>query len=179
MRSPLHSRWPWRALALLSVMAVVALALTGCGASSSSSTARAGAGGATTTSGHVNFAKTKFVLHAGLAFGAFHRYIYKPYRAGDFRHPTFHKLAVIKAALAAGFVYHELKLALHDAQSSPTLSKLVAPITALDNRLHGLGGALRGGDTGQLSSDNGSIGQVEGQSAHAGQPIQEQAPAGL
>jgi hypothetical protein len=24
----------------------------------------------------------KFVLHAGLAFGAFHRYIYKPFKAG-------------------------------------------------------------------------------------------------
>jgi hypothetical protein len=29
--------------------------------------------------------KTKFVLHAGLAFGAFHRYLYKPFKAGTFK----------------------------------------------------------------------------------------------
>jgi hypothetical protein len=36
------------------------------------------------TSNTKSFAKTKFVLHAGLAFGAFHRYLYKPYQAGTF-----------------------------------------------------------------------------------------------
>ncbi len=138
-----------RALALLAVLAVC-LALAACGSSSSSSTASPGS--ASTTSGQVHFAKTKFVLHAGLAFGAFHRYIYKPWRAGDLRHPFSHKLTLIKAGLAGAFVYHELKLALHDAQSSPTLSKLVAPITALDNRLHGLSGHVNSASAGQLGS---------------------------
>jgi hypothetical protein len=32
--------------------------------------------------GSVNFDKTKFVLHAGLGFGAFHHFIYAPYKAG-------------------------------------------------------------------------------------------------
>ena len=56
------------------------------------------------------------MLHAGLAFGAFHRWIYKPAKAGDLSHPLEHKLTTVKAALAAAFVYHELKLALADAQ---------------------------------------------------------------
>lgn len=35
--------------------------------------------------GSVPFDKTKFVLHAGLAFGAFHRFIYAPYKANTRR----------------------------------------------------------------------------------------------
>ena len=90
----------------------LSLAVTGCG-----------------SSGHVHFAKTKFVLHAGLAFGAFHRYIYKPYKAGDFTPVSSHKLTIVKAGAAGLFAYHEIKIALVDAQSSPTLSKLVSPLT--------------------------------------------------
>jgi len=148
---------------------------------SSSFSASGGSGSGSsqsTTTGHVHFAKTKFVLHAGLAFGAFHRYIYKPARAGSFSHPLSHKLTLVKAGIAAAFVYHGLKLALRDAQSSPTLSKLVSPITALDNRLHGLGGDIKGGhvSSASLSQDNSSIDSIKNQSAGAGQPIQEQVP---
>jgi len=42
---------------------------------------------------HVHLAKTKFVLHAGLAFGAFHRYIYEPFRSGAFTSPLHHGLS--------------------------------------------------------------------------------------
>jgi hypothetical protein len=166
-----------RLTAALAVGLAVAL-LAACGTGSSSS---AGGAGASSTSGQVHFAKTKFVLHAGLAFGAFHRYIYKPARAGDFSHPFSHKLKLIKAALAAAFIYHELGLALHDAQASPTLSKLVAPITALEARVHGLGGELRHGPPSgsALSSADGSISAIKSQAAGAGQPITEQAPSGL
>src|SRR5436305_6737056 len=109
------------ALLLAVVGCVVAIGVAGCGSSNSSSSTTA------TTTTHL--AKTKFVFHAGLAFGAFHHFIYKPYRAGNFRHSLYHKLAVVKAALAATFVYHELKLAANDAKSSRVLSKLFAPIT--------------------------------------------------
>jgi hypothetical protein len=36
-------------------------------------------------------------LHAGLAFGAFHPYIYKPFRAGWFSQPQAQKRALVKA----------------------------------------------------------------------------------
>src|ERR1700761_3508894 len=50
------------------------------------------------------FAKTKFTAHAALGFGAFHRYIYKPYRAGTFRSGAHGRLTTFaKAALAALF----------------------------------------------------------------------------
>jgi hypothetical protein len=171
-----------RLAALLCVLGTFSLALVSCGSSSSTSSgASSGGQVATSTSGSssVHFAKTKFVLHAGLAFGAFHRWIYKPLKAGDLAHPFTHKLTVVKAALAGGFVVHELKLALHDAQADPTLSKLVAPITAVENKLSGTASSIRSGhpDTSRLDSVNGDIGSIHSQAASAGQAITEQSPA--
>lgn len=73
--------------------------------------------------GSVHFDKSKFVLHAGLAFGAFHHFIYKPFKQGQ-----LHGILKLgKAGLAGLFTVHELKLAKADAESSPTLCHLVAP----------------------------------------------------
>ncbi len=171
-----------RLLALVLLVLALAVPIAGCGSSSSSSSAAGGGSSVSSASGsstaHVTLAKTKFVLHAGLAFGAFHRYIYRPVRAGDLHHPFSHKLALIKAGIAATFVYHELKLALHDAQSSPTLSKLVSPITALQAKFAGLGGQLRSGqaDPTTITQANGQIASIHSQAAAAGQPVTDQAP---
>ncbi len=118
------------------------------------------------------------MLHAGLAFGAFHRWIYKPLKAGELTHPFTHKLATIKAGIAGLFVYHELKLALADAQADPTLSHLVAPITALQGKISGLASNLRSGnvDSSAIQSAAGSIGSIHSQAAAAGHPITEQTP---
>ena len=163
------------------VLCVLSLALAGCGSSSSSPTTSAAAAGGTTsaTTTTTHLAKTKFVLHAGLAFGAFHRWIYKPAKAGELSHPLEHKLTTIKAALAAAFVYHELKLALADAQASPTLSKLVAPITDLQNKLHGLAGSVKSGGASASDVDgiDSTISSIKSQAAAAGQTITEQTPA--
>jgi putative FmdB family regulatory protein len=80
----------------VAAVCVLALAAAGCGSSNwpSSSAAAATASRSTTSTTHL--AKTKFALHAGLAFGAFHH-----------------------------------------------LSKLVAPITDLENKLHGLAGSVK------------------------------------
>jgi hypothetical protein len=163
-----------RLLALLCVAGAFSFAIVGCGSSSSSSS---GTASGTTTS--ISHTKTKFVLHAGLAFGAFHRWIYKPLKAGDFAHPLSHKLTIVKGALAAGFVVHELKLALTDAQADPTLSKFTAPITELQNKLSGAGSAIRSGniDASQFDSANSLISSVRSQAAAAGQSITEQTPA--
>jgi hypothetical protein len=60
--------------------------------------------------GKVTFDKTKFALHAGLAFGAFHHFIYGPFKAGG-----LHGVAPLAKAGAAGlFTVHELKLAKAD-----------------------------------------------------------------
>ena len=167
---------------LVAVLSVLALAVVGCGSSNSSSSSAAAPGaasGTASTTATTHLAKTKFVLHAGLAFGAFHRWIYKPAKAGDLTHPLEHKFTTVKAALAAAFVYHELKLALADAQASPTLSKLVAPITDLQNKLHGLAGSVKSGgaSAADVTGLDSTVSQVKSQAAAAGQPITEQTPA--
>jgi hypothetical protein len=165
-------------VSLIAVLVCLSLAIAGCGSSSSSSAGQAPAGSGGTTS-TTKFAKTKFVLHAGLAFGAFHRWIYKPAKAGELSHPLEHKLTTLKAALAAAFVYHELKLALADAQADPTLSKLVAPITALQNKFHDLVGSVKSGgaSAGDVAGLDGLISSIKDQAAGAGQSITEQTPA--
>jgi hypothetical protein len=174
-------RWRHWRLAIGALLVALALAASACGSSSKSSSttsAAAPATSATSTNG-VKLAKTKFALHAGLAFGAFHRWIYKPLKAGDFAHPLSHKAALVKAGLAGAFTYHELGLALHDAQSDPTLSKLVAPITDLQNKINGTTSSLKSGhaDPAQIEDVNGSIGSIHTQAASAGQPITEQVPS--
>jgi hypothetical protein len=73
---------------LIGVVLVGLVSATGCGSRSSSSatgsasaSASAVPGAACQQVGGVSFDKTKFVLHAGLAFGAFHHFIYAPYKA--------------------------------------------------------------------------------------------------
>jgi hypothetical protein len=123
---------------VLAVLLVLTLGLGACGSSSSTSSTSG------STQGTTSFAKTKFVLHAGLAFGAFHHFIYKPYKAGNLTSGGLlnHKLALVKAGLAGAFAYHEVKLALVDAKSSPLLSRLLSPLTALSNRFQALGTQL-------------------------------------
>ncbi len=169
-----------RRISLIAVVGMALLALAACGSSSSSASGSSAAPStSTSTTGQVGLAKTKFVLHAGLAFGAFHHWIYKPAKAGELTHPFSHKLAVVEAALAAAFVYHELGLALKDAQADPTLSKLVSPITALQNKLHGLAGEVKSGAASSSSVDNvnGAVSSIKQQAASAGQSITEQVPA--
>ena len=173
-------RYPVSVVALL---AVLAFAVTACGSSksstSSSLSSAAASSTATSATSTTKLAKTKFVLHAGLAFGAFHRWIYKPAKAGELSHPLEHKLTTVKAALAAAFVYHELKLALADAQADPTLSKLVAPITDLQNKLHGLAGSVKSGGASASDVDglDSAVSSIKSQATAAGQPITEQTPA--
>jgi hypothetical protein len=160
---------PWA----LAIVLVGVLGLAGCGSSSSS----AGSAGAQ----HVHFAKTKFVLHAGLAFGAFHRYIYKPFRSGGFTPPLSHKAAIVKAGVAALFVYHEVKIALMDARSSPLLSKLVKPLTAMQDKVNALRQSLHGGhlDSTGINAANSAVSSIGAQSAHSGTTIRDLATSGL
>ncbi|MEA2211103.1 MAG: hypothetical protein QOF83_1051 [Solirubrobacteraceae bacterium] len=164
------------ALAILVALVVGSSFLT-VGCASSSSTNSAGAASATSTT---HLAKTKFLLHAGLAFGAFHRYIYKPLKTGAFSGGLFHhKLATLKAALAAAFAYHEVKLALTDARSSKILSRLLSPLLALQTRFHALVSGLRNGsvNSSAIQSANALTGRASQAGAKAGQNIKDLVPA--
>jgi hypothetical protein len=164
-----------RSAVLLGVVGCLAVLAAGCGSKSSSSSVSSA--GATTSTTH--FAKTKFVFHAGLAFGAFHHFIYKPFKAGDFRHPFSHKLSVAKGALAAAFVYHELKLAANDVKASPTLSKLFAPITLVADKIKGLANPIRSGQdpSAAISGANSSLDSIKSTAAANGQNITDQIPS--
>lgn len=118
----------------------------------------------------------KFVLHAGLAFGAFHHFIWKPFKAGDLTPSFTHTIKIGEAALAALFTYHEVKLAAADAQQIKALKPLVVPLTALSAKLSSLGGLIKGHDTSTITSLNGTIGSVESSASGAGASIKEQIP---
>ncbi|MER5621470.1 hypothetical protein ABT061_10560 [Streptosporangium sp. NPDC002544] len=82
------------------------------------------------------FAKTRFALHAGLALGAFYRYIYRPLRSGGFKAGAEkRKRTFAKAAVAGLFTVHELKVAKRFALANPTLCKGVTAVTASFDRL--------------------------------------------
>lgn len=157
---------------VLALLLTSVLALSACGSSKSSSSSSA-AGGTSTSTTH--FAKTKFVLHAGLAFGAFHRWIYKPYRAGVLSHPLSHKLALLKALAAGAFVIHEVKLARADAAQSRLLSHVVLPLVALGSSVAAIRAALSHHqvNAAQINSANSSIAAASSASRAAGQPVTE------
>jgi hypothetical protein len=131
----------------------------------------------TTGAGNIHLPTAKFLLHAGLAFGAFHRYIYKPFKAGTFKHPLLHKLALVKAAAAALFIGHELKKASEDAKASALLRKLFSPLQALATTVSGLSSGLRSGhaDAATLGSANGAIEAIKQGASSAGLHVSENA----
>jgi hypothetical protein len=167
----------------LTIVAILALTLAaavvaGCGSSSSKSGSSSSGNGSSTSSApapKVHFAKTKFLLHAGLAFGAFHRYIYKPYKAGKFSPPLQHKLQIVKAGAAALFAYHETKQALAAARGSKLLSKLLSPLLALQDKLSALGARLKSGhlDTAGIAQTNAAVGSVAAQAKADGAPVSD------
>ena len=172
-------------LAIAVLCCIGALGVAGCGSSSSSSgsVASTTSSGASTvvsaSSGTRSLATAKFVLHAGLAFGAFHHWIYAPIKAGALRNPGSHKLALVKAGLAAVFVYHELKLSAENAKSSKLLAPLVAPITAAGDKLNSLKTSITSGSasTSDIDGINSQLGEIKSKAAASGQSIQESIPS--
>ena len=128
------------------------------------------------TSNTTAFAKTKFVLHTGLAFGAFHRYLYKPYQAGSFTSgTTTHKvLQATKAGVSALYIKREVRLAIIDVQANPALcSTLITPLRSVSDTLDGAVSKLKNGDTSGITSTESLITAVEGGAAKNGAPITE------
>jgi hypothetical protein len=171
--------------ALAAIACVALIALAGCGKSSSSGSGSSAAAPAEGTKGAgapaatTKFATTKFVFHTGLALGAFHHFIYTPYKAGDFKHPLLHKAKLLKAGLAGLFVYHELKVAAADAKSSKLLNALVAPLSAVASKVQTAKSELVGGKVNPagIGSVKTELEQVASSAAAKGQPIRETVPS--
>jgi hypothetical protein len=167
-----------RLLILLVVLAGLALSTTGCGTKTVTET---GANGQVTTAtvADVHFAKTKFAIHMGLAFGAFHRYIYGPLRSGAFGRGTPGRIkALLKAGTAAVFSLHELKTAREDALSDDRLRPLAEKIEGLLGRLSSLGSSLKAGNLNPAAilGAAGAVTALSAASGGVGAAIKEVAP---
>jgi len=166
-----------RALPLIAAAVIAACLLSACGKSTKTVTETSANGQLTTqTVPSVHFAKTKLVLHLGLAFGAFHRYIYVPLRSGAFRSGATGRVrAFLKAAAAAAFIAHELRIAHEDALADERLRPLANKIAALLARVGGLGGPLKAGslDTAGLLGAAGAVAALGSASSGAGAAVKE------
>ena len=173
----------------LSIALIVFVA--GCSSSPSSSSA---AHGATSTSTSTATAgtyaapcptkatkaavKTRFVLDAGLAAGAFKKWIYNPWQAGAFKKGMNGRIAaMVKAGIAGTFVVSRLHAAKTLAQSDPLLCKLtIGPINKLTASIQSLVGKSKAGtlSTTDVASSSSALDQFKTASTGAGAPVTEQ-----
>jgi hypothetical protein len=170
-----------RVLVLVAVLCL--LVASGCGNKSKTVTSTNASGQVSTqTVPDVHFAKTKFLLHSGLAFGAFHRYILKPFRGGLFSKGAPGRVkALVKAGAAALFAAHELKQANRAALSDNRLRPLAQKLDGLAGRLASLGPALKSGSfsPAALLGANKIADSVAGQSSGLGATIKDKAVPAL
>jgi hypothetical protein len=174
-----------RLLVLVVSLALVMFLAAGCSKSSpvgatgsgpsASSTASTSAVPTTCPSEASGFAKTKFVTHAALGFGAFHRYIYKPYRAGTFRSGAHGRIsAFVKAGLAALFIKREVRLAGEAAQNSPALCKaILSPLRTVSETVEAAVSKLKQGDASGVGDIESAISQVKSGASSQGATITE------
>jgi hypothetical protein len=121
------------------------------------------------------FAKTKFAAHTGLAFGAFHRYLYKPYQGGTFAKGASGRItAFIKGGLAALFIKREIRLASQDVKANPSLCKAIAaPLAKIGDSVQAAYDKLKTGDPSGITATDSAVSSVETTSTHDGVPITE------
>ena len=188
-----HRRRPglrWRAATWAVAVILGGTAMVGCGPSPGPVTSSAAApGGSSATAataatqepeagcqqvGSVSFDKTKFVLPAGLAFGAFHHFISQPLQAGALSGVD----PLAKAGLAAVFTAHELKLAKVAAESSPTLCHQAEGFDEVAMGLAGLAAKIKDGrvNPGKVAKLDGKVHDLQAGAAAAGAPAPDQVP---
>jgi len=129
--------------------------------------------------GTKHFAKTRFLLHAGLGIGAFHHFVYEPFKAGKFKSGAKGRVkAMIIAGAATLFTYHELKTAKGFAEADKTLCKLVAPIDKVTAALPSLGSGLKSGQLNDASINGAAqnVASLKGSATSLGAPITEHVP---
>lgn len=165
--------------------------VVGCGSSSDSSThsaasgagissaiARASASTVCPTKSTKKAAKTLFLVDAGVAAGAFKKWIYNPWKAKAFNKGTKGRIkTMVKAAVAALFVVNRLKAAKVNAQSDPLLCKLtIGPITKLTSSVQGLVSKAKTGrlNPAEVGDSSNALDQFKSASSGAGAPVKDQ-----
>ena len=183
------------------IIPVILLALNGCSSKSKDTAATGaqntsiGAPAATAPAGAPSpaacptaatrkFAKTRFIANAGLAAGAFKRYIYSPYREGTFKSGAAgRKRAIVKAAAAGLFTLDQLRRAKANINADPTLCRsLRAPAEKLSAIISGLVAKLKRGqvDPTDLAAGAGGIEGFRKTAGSAGAAFKDKdVPAGM
>lgn len=173
------------------IIPIILLALAGCSNTKSKETVQTGAApsvGAPAAPGNApaatatptacptgktrKLAKTRFIANAGLAAGAFKRYIYDPYRNGAFKSGAHgRKRAIVKAGAAGLFTLDQLRRAKTNVQADPTLCRtLSAPLQNLSNVMKNAVDKLRGGnaDPSSIGAASGALEQTRSTAGSAG-----------
>ena len=99
--------------------------------------------------------KTRLLADLALTYGAFHRYLYKPYKAGAFRKGAHGRTkAIIKAGLATAAIVKLLSNAKKNAAADPTLCKFVPSIDNVKASLSNLANKIKGGTATSSDADS-------------------------
>ncbi len=127
------------------------------------------------TTNTTSFATTEFVLRSGLAFGAFHRYLYRPYRAGTFSKGADGRVtAFVKGGAATLFIEREVRLASEDVAANPTLCKAIAePLAKAGDTVAAAFAEVKGGNASGIDGVNSAISSIASSSSKNGVDITE------
>jgi hypothetical protein len=158
-------------------LVLVTLVVAGCG--SSSTTTKTAAVTSTAAPTPAQLATAGFVRHAGVAFGAFRRYIYEPLKAGALKDVHARTPAVAKAKAAAFLLVRELKLAAAAAKGNPALKVLDTQLAVLSGGFTAALVRLKAGQFNPLEIETASsaIEAIKSGAAAAGAAIPESVPA--
>ena len=157
-----------RLMALIIGVVILFGGATACGSSSKSthaatSASQAAPGAGTQSASAASCAKagtrkipkTRLLADLGLTYGAFHRYLYNPYKAGSFHQGANGRTkAIIKAGLASAAIVKLLSNASKNAAADPTLCKYVPNIDNIKGSLGNLTSKVKGGTATSTDVDN-------------------------
>jgi len=119
---------------------------TGQAASGTASGTASAASGSCASAGTRKIPKTRLLADLALTYGAFHRYLYKPYKAGSFaKGANGRTKTIIKAALASAAIIKLLSNARENAAADPTLCKFVPNMDSIKSSLSDLTGKIKDG----------------------------------
>ena len=113
------------------------------------------------------FDKTRFVLHMGFAYFAFHHFVWNRYKEGAFKPGAPKRIRnIIKAGIALLFAYHEVKVSYDIAakSDSKTLHALISPLQKLGTTMSAIGAKFKRGQysDADVTSLNGSADAFQG-----------------
>lgn len=105
------------------------------------------------------FPKVRLAADLGIAFGSFHHWIWKPYKAGSFKKGAHHRLIALgKAAIAGGVAAHYISNAADNVKADPTLCNAIGKQMAeLSDLVSNLGSKLKHGDLNSLGTIASSV----------------------